>query len=65
MEQSRWLIRCNHSDEIRMLGRKGEGVRVRRGRPLTGRDDDTKEAEGAKRRRKGRRQVSPAKGWAG
>lgn len=48
-----------------MLGRKGEGVRVRRGRPLTGRDDDTKEAEGAKRKRKGRRQVSPAKGWAG
>lgn len=38
MEQSRWLIRCNHSDEIHMLGREGEGVRVRRGRPRAGGD---------------------------
>lgn len=52
MEQSQWLIRCNHSDEIRMLGREGEGVRVRRGKLLASGDDDTKEATGAKIERK-------------
>lgn len=50
MEQSRGLIRCNHSDEMRVLGREGEGVRVR--------TPDTVEAAGVK----GRRQVSQARG---
>lgn len=47
MEQSRGLIRCNHSDEMRMLGREGEGVMA--GGPTQ---------RGG--RRKGRRQVSQA-----
>lgn len=35
-----------------MLGREGEGVRVRRGKLLASGDDDTKEATGAKFERK-------------
>lgn len=40
MEQSRWLIQCNHSDETRMLGREGEGVIVRT--PDTARQQEQK-----------------------
>lgn len=62
MEQSRWLIRCNHSDEIRMLGREGEGARVRRGSCLLVGTMTPKRQQEPNSRGKGKRQVNPAEG---
>lgn len=44
MEQSRGLIRCNHSDEMRMLGREGKGVMA--GTPDTARQQEEREEAG-------------------
>ena len=63
MQQSRWLTRRNHSDEIRVLGRGERGQESGGGRSFAGGDDDTAEAAGAALERRREEAGEPCR-WA-